>query len=234
MAGSGKSSIVGLIERFYDVAEGRVRLDGTDVRELNVKWLRSQIGYVGQEPVLFSASIHDNVALGADREVTREEVEEVCRQSNAHGFISKLPGGYDTMVGQDGGRLSGGQKQRIAIARALVRNPSILLLDEATSKCAACVLVFVSVGVVWWWRATEIFLTPASDPQLTGALDNRSEKVVQEALDRVAASRTTIIVAHRLSTVRDADKIVVCRIDKRRGLMKSMMSLRTTMGRFLR
>lgn len=141
MAGSGKSSIVGLIERFYDVAEGRVRLDGTDVRELNVKWLRSQIGYVGQEPVLFSASIHDNVALGADREVTREEVEEVCRQSNAHGFITKLPDGYDTMVGDEGGRLSGGQKQRIAIARALVRNPSILLLDEATSKC---------VWGVWW------------------------------------------------------------------------------------
>jgi len=176
-SGSGKSTIIALLERFYDPQGGRVLLDGVDLRELNVRWLRSQLGLVGQEPVLFMGSVAENISYGAVGKASREEVEGAAKLANAHGFISEsLPEAYETDVGIGGSRLSGGQKQRVAIARALVRQPSVLLLDEATS-----------------------------------ALDNESEKVVQAALDEVMAKqkRTTIVVAHRLSTIRNADLIAV-------------------------
>ncbi|KAF7979346.1 hypothetical protein HWV62_42775 [Athelia sp. TMB] len=181
-SGSGKSTIVGLVERFYDPLSGAVRLDGADMKALNVTWLRSQIGLVSQEPTLFATTIRGNVAHGligsrfeALSEAEREgKIREACVKANAHEFISKLPQGYDTLVGERGFLLSGGQKQRIAIARAIVSDPRILLLDEATS-----------------------------------ALDTQSEGVVQNALDKAAAGRTTITIAHRLSTIRDADRIYV-------------------------
>ncbi|XP_049777245.1 ATP-dependent translocase ABCB1-like [Schistocerca cancellata] len=172
-SGCGKSTCIQLIQRFYDPLRGAVELDGHDIRNLNVGWLRSQIGVVGQEPVLFQTTIAENIRYGRDT-CTMEDIEEAAKMANAHDFISKLPQRYDTMVGQRGAQLSGGQKQRIAIARALVRRPKILLLDEATS-----------------------------------ALDTSSEAKVQAALDKASVGRTTIIVAHRLSTVRNADRIVV-------------------------
>ena len=167
--------MVSLIERFYDVDAGSLKLDDVDVRDLNVSWLRSQIGYVGQEPVLFSGSIRDNIAYGYP-DASDESIEKAARQANCHTFISAFPDGYDTDVGERGIQLSGGQKQRIAIARAIVRNPHILILDEATS-----------------------------------ALDTTSERIVQEALDKLLEERkrTTIIIAHRLSTIRNADQICV-------------------------
>ncbi|KAG2775738.1 ABC transporter B family member 3 [Phytophthora cactorum] len=175
-SGGGKSTGVSLIERFYDPIEGQVLLDGVDTKELNLNWLRSQIGLVGQEPTLFIGTIAENIAYGLTEKPTQQEIEEAAKMANAHGFITKFPDGYDTQVGMKGEQLSGGQKQRIAIARAILKNPNILLLDEATS-----------------------------------ALDSESEKVVQEALDKVVAlkRRTTIIIAHRLSTIRKADKICV-------------------------
>ncbi|KAI6112070.1 P-loop containing nucleoside triphosphate hydrolase protein [Pisolithus croceorrhizus] len=181
-SGSGKSTIVSLVERFYDPLSGTVRLDGVDLRDLNIKWLRSQIGLVSQEPVLFATTIRANVAYGligtpyehASEDEKLKLIKEACIKSNADGFISKLPQGYDTMVGERGLLLSGGQKQRLAIARAIVSDPLILLLDEATS-----------------------------------ALDTQSEGVVQDALDKASANRTTIAIAHRLSTIKDADQIFV-------------------------
>lgn len=181
-SGSGKSTIISLIERFYDPLSGSVKLDGVDIRDLNVRWLRSQIGLVSQEPTLFATTIRGNVAHGlintSYEHLSDEEkfklIKEACIKANADGFINKLPNGYDTMVGERGFLLSGGQKQRVAIARAIVSDPRILLLDEATS-----------------------------------ALDTQSEGVVQDALDRAAAGRTTITIAHRLSTIKDADCIYV-------------------------
>lgn len=181
-SGSGKSTIISLVERFYDPLEGSVQLDGTDIRDLNVKWLRSQIGLVSQEPTLFATTIKGNVAHGligtkwehASEEEKMKLIKEACIKANADGFITKLPLGYETMVGERGFLLSGGQKQRIAIARAIVSDPRILLLDEATS-----------------------------------ALDTQSEGIVQNALDKAAAGRTTITIAHRLSTIKDADCIYV-------------------------
>ncbi len=173
-SGAGKSTVVSLIQRFYDVDKGSVCLDGIDTRCLDVHWLRRMIGYVQQEPVLFGISIRDNVTYGMDLDVSQEEVEKVCRDANAHEFISKWPDGYDTLVGERGVTLSGGQKQRIAIARALLINPKILLLDEATS-----------------------------------ALDAENEHLVQEAIDKAITGRTVLIVAHRLSTIKNADMIVV-------------------------
>ncbi|TFK74865.1 multidrug resistance protein 1 [Pluteus cervinus] len=181
-SGSGKSTIISLVERFYDTTSGSVTLDGVDVRNLNLKWLRTQIGLVSQEPILFATTIRGNVGHGligtkwehASDEEKFELVKEACIKANADGFITKLPNGYDTMVGERGFLLSGGQKQRIAIARAIVSDPRILLLDEATS-----------------------------------ALDTQSEGIVQDALDKAAAGRTTITIAHRLSTVKDADVIHV-------------------------
>ncbi|KAL9710959.1 hypothetical protein Ac2012v2_005499 [Leucoagaricus gongylophorus] len=181
-SGSGKSTIISLIERFYDPTEGTVKLDGVDLKELNLKWLRSQIGLVSQEPTLFATTIAGNVAhglIGTRHEHASEEqkfalIKEACVKANADSFISKLPNGYQTMVGERGFLLSGGQKQRVAIARAIVSDPRILLLDEATS-----------------------------------ALDTQSEGIVQDALDKAAAGRTTITIAHRLSTIKDADVIYV-------------------------
>ncbi|XP_075982316.1 multi drug resistance 50 [Anticarsia gemmatalis] len=172
-SGCGKSTIIQLISRFYDVIDGHVTIDGNDVRALSVRWLREQIGLVGQEPVLFNTTVRENIRYGREN-ATNEEIEACARQANAHQFIMKLPKGYDTLVGERGTSLSGGQKQRIAIARALVRNPSILLLDEATS-----------------------------------ALDTSSEFKVQKALDKAQEGRTTIVVAHRLSTIRNVDVIYV-------------------------
>jgi ATP-binding cassette subfamily B (MDR/TAP) protein 1 len=131
-SGCGKSSCVGLIERWYDPVNGNVLLDDTDLREYNVKWLREQISLVGQEPVLFSGTIAENIAYGKE-DATQEEIEEAAKAANAHKFISGFPLGYKTQVGEKGTQLSGGQKQRIAIARAIIKNPTVLLLDEATS-----------------------------------------------------------------------------------------------------
>ncbi|KNE72787.1 hypothetical protein AMAG_17115 [Allomyces macrogynus ATCC 38327] len=173
-SGSGKSTCISLLERYYQPLSGSILLDGTPLNQLNIQWLRSQIGVISQEPVLFNATIRQNVAWGADHDVTDEEIETSLRQANAWNFVKDLPEGTATMIGESGANLSGGQKQRIAIARALIRDPKILLLDEATS-----------------------------------ALDTQSEKMVQDALDNASRGRTTIIVAHRLSSIRDADKIVV-------------------------
>ncbi|XP_065051927.1 ATP-dependent translocase ABCB1-like isoform X2 [Rhopilema esculentum] len=174
-SGCGKSTIVKLVQRFYDPEEGLVCLDGNDLRKINLRYLRSQIGVVSQEPVLFEGTITENIRLGK-RDATDDEIKEAAVDANAHRFISELPKGYDTQVGEGGAQLSGGQKQRIAIARALVRKPKILLLDEATS-----------------------------------ALDTESESIVQAALEQASQGRTTIVIAHRLSTVRNADMIVAMR-----------------------
>ncbi|KAF7297203.1 hypothetical protein MIND_00953400 [Mycena indigotica] len=183
-SGSGKSTVLALIERFYDLeaGAGSVKLDAVDIRDLNVGWLRSQIGYVAQEPTLFNATVSENIAYGLvnspfeklPESEKQARIKQACLVANADGFIRKLPLGYNTLVGERGFLLSGGQKQRIAIARAIVKNPRILLLDEATS-----------------------------------ALDGQSEGVVQRALDNASAGRTTITIAHRLSTIRRADKIYV-------------------------
>jgi len=172
-SGAGKTTIANLIPRFFDTQHGRITVDGYDIRHVQVKSLREQIGIVLQEPVLFGATIRENIAYGR-LNATQEEIEEVARAANAQEFIIQLPQGYDTMVGERGVKLSGGQRQRIAIARALLRNPRILILDEATSS-----------------------------------LDNESERLVQEALERLMQSRTTIVIAHRLTTIQNADKIVV-------------------------
>ena len=175
-SGSGKSTIIQLVERFYDPQSGSVMLDGVDIKTLNLKWLRQQIGLVGQEPVLFVGTVAENIGYGKEG-ATQEDIEEAAKNANAHGFIkSDLPEGYATEVGQGGGKLSGGQKQRVAIARALVRKPSVLLLDEATS-----------------------------------ALDAESEHIVQTAIDAMIeqSSMTVLLIAHRLSTVRNADRICV-------------------------
>ncbi|XP_063233028.1 ATP-dependent translocase ABCB1-like isoform X2 [Bacillus rossius redtenbacheri] len=170
-SGAGKSTVGSLLLRFYDPTKGQVLLDGVDIKDLNLSWLRAQIGVVSQEPCLFGVSILENIRYGHS-DVSMQDVVNAAMMANAHGFISSLPMGYDTLVGDRGAQLSGGQKQRVAIARALVRDPRILLLDEATS-----------------------------------ALDAHSEGVVQEALDKAMQGRTTVIIAHRLSTVRGADVI---------------------------
>ena len=173
-SGSGKSTIISLLERFYDPDSGRILLDGVDIKNLQIKWLRQQMGLVSQELILFNDSICANISYGKDGLVSDEQIVTAAEASNAHKFISDLPQGYSTCVGERGVQLSGGQKQRIAIARAIIKDPMILLLDEATS-----------------------------------ALDAESERIVQDALDRVMVNRTTIVVAHRLSTIKDADLIAV-------------------------
>uniref|UniRef100_A0A0E0H1N7 MDR-like ABC transporter n=1 Tax=Oryza nivara TaxID=4536 RepID=A0A0E0H1N7_ORYNI len=172
-SGSGKSTVVALIERFYDPNQGQVLLDNVDIKTLQLKWLRDQIGLVNQEPALFATTILENILYGKP-DATMAEVEAAATSANAHSFIALLPNGYNTQVGERGLQLSGGQKQRIAIARAMLKNPKILLLDEATS-----------------------------------ALDAGSENIVQEALDRLMVGRTTVVVAHRLSTIRCVDMIAV-------------------------
>ena len=208
-SGSGKSTIINLLLRFYEPDSGDILLDGNPINSLNVRWLRSQIGYVGQEPILFKGSVESNIARGRaeystkelltiDEAVqrsgelnsndasdplltgaTQEDIIEAATSANAHAFISEFTDGYATEVGEASMMISGGQKLRIAIARALVKKPSVLLLDEATS-----------------------------------ALDAASERIVQESIDKLQQSKaqTTIVIAHRLLTIRNADKIAV--IDK--------------------
>ncbi|KAK8836257.1 hypothetical protein M9Y10_039889 [Tritrichomonas musculus] len=170
-SGSGKSTCVQLLERFYDVCEGAILLDGHDIKSLDPRWLHRQIGLVGQEPILFQLTIKENI-MYAKPDATMEEIEKAAEMANAKVFIEKLNGKYDFFVGEKGGSLSGGQRQRIAIARALITDPVILMTDEATS-----------------------------------ALDSASEKKVQIALDKIMATRTSVIVAHRLTTVKNADRI---------------------------
>ncbi|TGZ74116.1 hypothetical protein CRM22_001113 [Opisthorchis felineus] len=172
-SGSGKSTIIHLLQRFYDAVSGQILVDGHDIRDLDLQWYRSQIGVVEQETFLFAGTVEENIRMG-NLNATQLQIEEAAKLANAHEFILQLPQGYKTWIAEGGGTMSGGQKQRIAIARALVRSPKILLLDEATS-----------------------------------ALDTKSERLVQAALEGARAGRTVIMVAHRLTTVRDADKILV-------------------------
>ena len=172
-SGAGKTTLVNLLPRFYDVSEGEILIDGVDVRQATLKSLREQIGLVTQETVLFNDTVRANIAYGLD-DVDEARVESAARAAFAHDFILDLPRRYDTMIGERGSRLSTGQRQRIAIARALLKDPPILILDEATS-----------------------------------ALDAESERLVQGALANLMKGRTTLVIAHRLGTVRDADRIVV-------------------------
>ena len=172
-SGAGKTTLMNLIPRFYDATSGVVRVDGVDVRDVQIVSLREQIALVSQDVDLFGTSIGENIRYGR-LDATDEEVEEAARDANAHDFIVELPEGYGALVGEKGVKLSGGQRQRVAIARALLRDACILLLDEATSS-----------------------------------LDSASESQVQQALERLMAGRTTFIIAHRLSTVQHADRILV-------------------------
>jgi ATP-binding cassette subfamily B protein len=171
--GAGKSTAMALLQRLWDPIEGRITIDGQDLRGVTLESLRSQIGVVFQESMLFNRSILDNLRVG-NPDASDEEIEHACRMADAHEFIIRQPQGYETMIGERGSTLSGGQRQRLAIARALVKNPPILILDEATS-----------------------------------ALDAATEARVGRALKALMAGRTTFIIAHRLSTVRDADEILV-------------------------
>ncbi|WVZ14023.1 hypothetical protein V8G54_011589 [Vigna mungo] len=186
-SGSGKSTIIGLIERFYDPLKGIVTIDGRDIKQYHLRSLRKHIGLVSQEPTLFAGSIRENIAYGACNKVDESEIIEAARAANAHDFIASLKDGYETWCGDRGVQLSGGQKQRIAIARAILKNPEVLLLDEATS-----------------------------------ALDSQSEKLVQDALDRVMVGRTSVVVAHRLSTIQNCDQIAV--LDKGKVVEKGTHS----------
>ena len=172
-SGAGKSTLVDLIPRFFDVNEGSITIDGKDIRKVSIHDLRSIMGNVNQDPILFNDSIFNNIAFGVEN-ATMEEVIEAAKIANAHEFIVEKEQGYDTNIGDRGVKLSGGQRQRISIARAILKNPPILILDEATA-----------------------------------ALDTESERIVQEALERLMSSRTTIAIAHRLSTIRNADEIIV-------------------------
>ncbi|GLQ56837.1 ABC transporter ATP-binding protein [Devosia nitrariae] len=172
-SGAGKSTVLALLQRFYDVTSGAVTVDGMDVREVDPKALRARMAYVEQEPTIFAGTIAENIRFGKP-EASEAEVMEAAKAALVDDFVSELPGGYDTVVGERGVMLSGGQKQRLAIARAILKNAPILLLDEATS-----------------------------------ALDAQSEKAVQTALEHLRAGRTTLVIAHRLATIRDADSILV-------------------------
>ncbi|MGM1035381.1 MAG: ABC transporter ATP-binding protein [Bacillota bacterium] len=172
-SGSGKTTLFSLFERFYKPQEGSISIGGTSINDFTLLSWRSQIGYVSQESPIVSGTIRDNICYGIDRDITDEELNQVAKMAYADQFISELPNGYDTEVGERGMKLSGGQRQRIAIARAFLRNPKILMLDEATSS-----------------------------------LDSKSEKVVQQALNHLMKGRTTIVIAHRLSTVIGSDQII--------------------------
>ena len=172
-SGSGKSTLVDLVPRYHDVQEGAVLIDGKNIKDVSIHSLRSLIGNVNQEAILFNDTFYNNITFGVEN-ATMEQVIEAAKIANAHDFIMESEKGYDTMIGDRGGRLSGGQRQRVSIARAILKNPPILILDEATS-----------------------------------ALDTESERLVQEALERLMKSRTTIAIAHRLSTIKNADEICV-------------------------
>ena len=171
--GAGKSTVVSLIPRFYDVTSGSLLVDGVDVRDYRIRSLRDQIGYVLQDTVLFHGTIYENIAFGNPQAI-REDIIAAAKLANADEFISRMPQGYDTPVGERGSTLSGGQRQRIGIARVMVRNNPILLLDEPTA-----------------------------------ALDSESEKLVIDALEKLMKNKTVIAIAHRLTTIRDADQIIV-------------------------
>jgi ATP-binding cassette subfamily B protein len=171
--GAGKSTVMSLLQRMWDPTAGHITIDGQDLRDITLDSLRSNIGVVFQESLLFNRPIRDNLLVGRP-EATDAEIEQACRMADAHEFIVRQPQGYDTMIGERGATLSGGQRQRLAIARALLKNPPILILDEATS-----------------------------------ALDAATEARVSKALKTLMAGRTTFVIAHRLSTVRDADEILV-------------------------
>ncbi|KAK9288452.1 hypothetical protein L1049_016909 [Liquidambar formosana] len=205
-SGSGKSTVISLLQRFYDPDSGHITLDGIEIQNLQLKWLRQQMGLVSQEPVLFNDTIRANISYGREGNATEAEIIAAAESANAHKFISGLQQGYETAVGERGIQLSGGQKQRVAIARAIVKAPKILLLDEATS-----------------------------------ALDAESERVVQDALDQVMVDRTTVVVAHRLSTIKGADLIAVVKggviaekgkhealINKKDGIYASLVALHTS------
>ena len=190
-SGSGKSTLVDLIPRYYDTQEGQVLIDGTDVRDLCIHDLRMLIGNVNQEAILFNDSFYNNIAFGVEN-TTPEDVERAARIANAHDFIMASEQGYDTNIGDRGGRLSGGQRQRVSIARAILKNPPILILDEATS-----------------------------------ALDTESERLVQDALEKLMKTRTTVAIAHRLSTIKHADEICVLHEGRivERGTHDELMAL---------
>ena len=172
-SGGGKTTLCSLIPRFYDVTNGSIKIDGTDIRDIKLKSLRDHIGIVQQDVYLFAGTVIENISYGRPG-ASREEIIEAAKLANAHDFIMELPNGYDTDIGQRGIKLSGGQKQRLSIARVFLKNPPILIFDEATS-----------------------------------ALDNESENIVKESLEKLAKDRTTIVIAHRLSTVRNAERILV-------------------------
>ena len=172
-SGAGKSTLVDLIPRFYDASQGRITLDGKDIRDLRIRDLRNLMGNVNQDPILFNDTIYNNIAFGVEG-ATEEEVIAAAKIANAHEFIMEKEEGYQTNIGDRGTKLSGGQRQRLSIARAILKNPPILILDEATAS-----------------------------------LDTESERIVQEALDRLMSTRTTIAIAHRLSTIKNADEIIV-------------------------
>jgi subfamily B ATP-binding cassette protein MsbA len=171
-SGGGKTTLVSLLPRFWDVTRGHVRLDGHDIRTLRLADLRGAIGVVPQEPALFSGTIRENIAY-ARPGATEAEIVEAAKAAHAHEFVERLPQGYETLVGERGVKLSGGQRQRVAIARAILKDPAVLILDEATSN-----------------------------------LDTESERLIEDALGRLLVGRTTLIIAHRLSTVRRADRLV--------------------------
>ena len=189
-SGSGKSTLVDLIPRYYDVQEGEVLIDGINVRDLGIHDLRQLIGNVNQEAILFNDSFYNNISFGVDH-ATQAEVEQAARIANAYDFIMESEDGFDTCIGDRGGRLSGGQRQRVSIARAILKNPPILILDEATS-----------------------------------ALDTESERMVQDALEKLMSTRTTVAIAHRLSTIKHANEICVlhegCIVE--RGTHEELMS----------
>ena len=204
-SGGGKTTLCNLIPRFYEAESGEILLDGKNIRDITLRSLRSNIGVVAQDVYLFSGTIRDNLVYGK-ADASEEEIVEAAKKAGAHDFISSLPNGYDTYVGERGVKLSGGQKQRISIARVFLKDPPVLLLDEATS-----------------------------------ALDNESEKLVQESLERLAKGRTTLTIAHRLTTIRNADEIVVLTEDgiaeqgshselmQKGGIYSNMYSMYATM-----
>ena len=172
-SGSGKTTMADLLPRFYDVTEGAILIDGVDIRNAKLHDVRDLMGVVTQNPILFNDTVFNNIAFGKPN-ATKEEVMEAARIANAHDFILELEQGYDTRIGDSGGKLSGGQRQRLSIARAILKNPAILILDEATS-----------------------------------ALDTESERLVQDALNKLMQNRTSLVIAHRLSTIQHADEIIV-------------------------
>lgn len=216
-SGSGKSTIVNLVERFYDVSKGSIHLDGVNIRSLDIQWLRRQVGLVAQEPALFNGTILENLKLGKP-DATLEEIRAACGIANAEDFIEKQPDQYGTLLGEGGGiSLSGGQKQRIAIARAVLKDPRVLLLDEATSALDAeserlvqvLFLLRQSSMVLCCYTSVHVgqqkpCANPSNAYQIIYSCDD-----VQGALDKLMVGRTSIVIAHRLTTVRNADKIAV-------------------------